>query len=626
MRYGKIFVCIFTALLFAVAVYIGVRDPAPEAEAKEIQVLLSAAVITEDGEEEIDCWKNGSADYYVFLPSYADLSQVQLRLHTDNEIYIEGQQVTEGMTCENYQLDTVYDLSYTEKGESYSFSLTFVQSGNMPAMYIDVQSGSLEYIRMTKGNKEPGAIRLYTAEGELNHAGNLESIGGRGNYTWGFEKSPFSLNLTSEADLLGMGQAKRWILLANAVDRSHLRNKIAYDFADAAGLAYSPECQWVDLYLNGEYFGLYLLCERNEVHEQRVNISGERTFLVSKEFEWRMDPQETPYITTASKVTLRIRSSTVDEDTLLQIWQSLEDAILDEDGIDPATGKHWLDMIDLDSWARKYLVEEIFGNIDAGVLSQYYYSDGDRIYAGPVWDFDLSIKNPAVWQLRMPNSLFACKPAVLDAADSPWYYEMYHDETFYTRVVELYEAEFRPLLTQLLETGIDDYVSQISQAAVANQIRWNSKDHIADTEALVTYMTERMAFLDSLWLEEEEYCFILVNIADGTNTAYYALRPGEMLPELPVYEDTDTVTYLGWYNMETEEPFDVTQPIYEDTMIYLKQYVPEAAEESFLREAIRYVPAAALVMLLLGVCFADMLRARKNTAKEKDAERQLPAK
>ena len=69
-----------------------------------------------------------------------------------------------------------------------------------------------------------------------------------------------------------MGAAKKWILLANAFDASNINNKMAYDFAAKAGCAYTPECRWVDLYLNGAYTGLYLLSERNEVDSQRVDI------------------------------------------------------------------------------------------------------------------------------------------------------------------------------------------------------------------------------------------------------------------------------------------------------------------------------------------------------------------
>ena len=119
----------------------------------------------------------------------------------------------------------------------------------------------------------------------------MEAIRGRGNATWLWEKKPYSLTLSKSADLLGMGAAKEWILLTNAPDPTHLRNKIAYDLAAEVGLLYSPESNWVDLYLNGEYTGLYLLTERNEIHPQRIP-AGNGTFLVSMELESRLKSEK----------------------------------------------------------------------------------------------------------------------------------------------------------------------------------------------------------------------------------------------------------------------------------------------------------------------------------------------
>lgn len=606
MRYGKIIICFLTVAFLAVAVFFGLQDPVPEiSPAADAEALFSVLISSGDETEQIDCWKNDAREYFVFLPSYAELSQVQVRIENGSVIRIGGRLLENGMSCGDFRWDVPYELSCN--GDLSS--VTFVRSGNVPALYIDVQSHSMDFIHTAKDNEESGWLRLYTAEGELNHTGRLESISTRGNSTWDYEKKPYNLELPGEGDLLGMGQAQNWVLLSNATDPSQLRNKIVYDFADAAGLAYSPDSKWVDLYLNGEYAGLYLLCERNEVHPQRVDLAQTGSFLVSMESGFRLTSQGYPHITTQSGVALRVHHTAVSTASLTEAWQSAENAILAEDGIDPVTGKHWTELIDLDSWARKYLIEEIFGNLDAGSISQFFYRDGTgRICAGPVWDYDYALGSSEVWQTKYPNAFFANKSQIWSAADSPWFYALYQKDAFFARVTELYETDFRPLLENLLDEGISRYAAQISQAAAVNQIRWPGREAAGETEHIRTYMTERMAFLNDVWLEDGEYCTVLVNLNDGfTSTACYALRPGECVPELPEYEDSEW--FLGWYNAETEEPFDITQPVYEGTELYLKTLPTEPDRISPLQA----VPIAAVAVILISVFLIDKRRAKKNT-------------
>ena len=98
------------------------------------------------------------------------------------------------------------------------------------------------------------------------------TIKGRGNSTWFSNKRPYSLKLSAESDLLGMGQASKWVLLANSQDPTNLNNKLVMDLASRVSSQWAPECQWVDLYLNGQYNGLYLLTEKVESHSNRLSI------------------------------------------------------------------------------------------------------------------------------------------------------------------------------------------------------------------------------------------------------------------------------------------------------------------------------------------------------------------
>ena len=434
----KVILCLATAVLLIgivllCIVYAG-QDTAP----------FSVEISSGERIETINLWESESGDYYVFLPAYVQPQQVSIHLTTSNTVSINDVQLEEGLKCEVFVPDVQHKLAYSVWGRPIEKNLTFVYSKNIAAMYIDTESGRMDYIHEKKGNEESGNMRLYTAAGGLDCDVDL-SVKGRGNTSWrNSEKKPYSISLAEEADLLSLGRANNWILLANSDDYSNMRNKIVLDFAAEMNLLYSPESEWVDLYLNGTYMGLYLLCERNEVHPQRVNIAHENSFLVSLENEYRMRNQNIPYITTSSGKHLRIHyCGERTDDTISSILQSVDNAIANDDSMDPLTGKSVEELINLESWVAKYLIEEIFGNIDAANLSQFFYYDGNRIdgkiVAGPVWDYDHSMGNKSEWQLTIENSLFANREIIEEGFTTPWFFYLSEKKFFYDELCSMYK-------------------------------------------------------------------------------------------------------------------------------------------------------------------------------------------
>lgn len=617
MGYRKLTVYLFTLLFAVLAVVLWRMEP--QVETVPVDVIITAA-----GEERtVTGWKNDDGEYYLFLPGYADPAALRLRLHAD-DVRIDGKPAEDGMTCERFSLEEPYSFSFDSPEGTVDTVLTFVRSENLPAVYVDTGSGTMEYIHGKKGNQEAGRISLYLPDGTLAYIGDLDAVNGRGN-TWIIPKKSYSLQLSSGADLLGMGQAEKWILVSNAFDASHLRNKLVYDFADALGLPFSPESQWVDLYLNGEYAGLYLLCERNEFHEQRISLTGEGRYLVSMDNQWRLEENARPFVTTQSGYAFRIHSSQVGDGVLQQLLQSVENAVSAKDGRDPLTGKHWSELIDEDSWARKYVVEELFGNSDASAISQYFYagSPQERMYAGPVWDYDISMGNAQGLRGGNPQSLFAGRARVRSTVSLSWYYELYQKEAFRQRVTELYRDECLPLLEIFLNERLEEYIAQMEQAAALNQIRWENLAAYQtpapeEAAAIRDFMEARIAFLNELWLEQKPFYWVLLDTDDGHGTLCFAVRPGEKVPYLPEYEPTPEI--LGWYAAGAEEPFDPEQPILENMHIILERIQPEEipaeadeADTSGMKIPLKYAPFVFLLGLLLVLCLLDRTRRSRST-------------
>ncbi|MBQ9119856.1 MAG: CotH kinase family protein [Lachnospiraceae bacterium] len=140
-------------------------------------------------------------------------------------------------------------------------------SKKLPVIYLET-NGEIgeEYITATMridGNGQFEDAVLYD--------GALE-IKLRGNSTRYRMKAPYKLKLDTKADMFGMGESKHWVLLANDIDHTLIRNKLVYDFAAAIGVEYEPESVLAALVVNDAYQGVYQFCEHIRVEENRVDI------------------------------------------------------------------------------------------------------------------------------------------------------------------------------------------------------------------------------------------------------------------------------------------------------------------------------------------------------------------
>ena len=160
--------------------------------------------------------------------------------------------------------------------------VTFLRYDNVSTMFLvsdDPVNEGREWVESSedKSNRAKGSMALLAADGESVYDGKLTQIKGRGNSTWKGAKRPYQIKLDKKTDLLQTGdsadKAKTWVLLANFYDPSAVRNMLALDLGRAlqmeCNMGYRPVC----LFYDGEFRGLYLLTEKVEVNEGRVNVT-----------------------------------------------------------------------------------------------------------------------------------------------------------------------------------------------------------------------------------------------------------------------------------------------------------------------------------------------------------------
>lgn len=245
-------------------------------EAQPSQALSKLSVSAVDGETAaelgtVSWWKSEvDGKYYVFMPSNTSLASIKVWFTAAGDVYCGTEKLENGKTTEAFSGGGEFVLSV---GES-SYTVVFITSSKLPTMYINTPEGGLERIHADKSHKEKGCTMLAINEdGGVDYNSTLASMKGRGNSTWGKAKKPYNIKLDSKAELFGMEKAKSWCLIANYEDLSLLRNQIVYALGADIGMEETPDCRSVDLYINGEYMGVYLVTEKVEIDKNRVDIT-----------------------------------------------------------------------------------------------------------------------------------------------------------------------------------------------------------------------------------------------------------------------------------------------------------------------------------------------------------------
>ena len=436
------------------------------AELPEIQLSVSG-VFEQDAAAQIKMiYVDWAEKWYLFLPAAADRSNltVTYAYAGDAPLLLNGTEVLSGSDTDVFSTADTFTM---QAGGTVFGTLDVMQS-NIGCMYVTLAEGGMETLETMKKIETNGNALMLDAEGGVQYQGELEKIKGRGNSSWDYAhgKKPYNFKLPKKHALFGMGAAKKWALLSNFFDHSMLRNEIAFAMSRNAGLAYTMDSVFVDLYLDGDYRGVYQLSERVQVHPARVAITDleEETQAVNEKpleeyppcvsggtfggeengsYQYYDIPHDPDDITGGYLIQFQIRhrsergefvtnrgvifemnapeyASKAQTEYIRSFVQELEDAIYSDTGCN-SLGKHYSEYLDVDSMAIGYLIQEISENTDGSATSFFFYKDSDltgdgKLHYAPVWDFDLAFQNYSLavtgpdGNLRysiLPNMIFA---------------------------------------------------------------------------------------------------------------------------------------------------------------------------------------------------------------------------
>lgn len=503
---------------------------------------------------------------YLFLPASANLKSLNAvftRSADEGNLVVTGNQgsqsVSGGDALNVSALASETDgyRSITAKvGNGDGFTVRVMQATSLPTVYLtstDASAQGRAYVDESKQNTTTAALRMIDANGVMISTTRIEELKARGNSTFTYaEKKSYQMKLEKASDLLQTGESvETWVLLANYFDATLMHDKLFKDMATQLDMRYTASCNWVNLYYDGEYRGVYLLSEKNAVKSTGVNIID-----MEKAYEALNEGYGTDMHTTignANGVTYTYTTGLAEPDNitggyLLELnhsepdevsgfitkrgkgvnvkspewcgesamqyisgyYQAFEDAVYAVDdsgaytGYNESTGKYYYEYVDRDSLVKIFLMQELALNPDGFISSLYFYKDADGImYAGPIWDQDMTLGTG--WSKQISPDItdyHYLAQALIQIPD------------FRAAVVRCYNENFAPLAKKLIaENGtVRGYATRLTGSAEMNFVLWpyirigdsaegghiwQNATYVGVVADMQSWITKRISYLDS---------------------------------------------------------------------------------------------------------------------------------
>ena len=432
----------------------------------------------------------------------------------------------------------------------------------LPVVYIDTSDGADIVV---KTDEKASNVRIQGNARFGEQYNGVAFVKGRGNSTWGMPKKPYKVKLDAKTDLFGFGKNKHWVLLANYIDVSSMRNKTAYDMSGEFGLEHM-DSTWVEVVFNGRFDGMYQLCEHVRVDKTRVNIFNWEDAVDDEEDLSSIDPASSDiaggYLWELSaeydelsrfKIDVTGNGDTNEDIPVMfnrpefaftnpammdwcgNFWQDVYASWTSPLNETADGAASWKDLCDIDSMVSYWLVNEIFGNDDAWYKSRYCYKDvGGKLVFGPVWDCDWGLGSVAVgtndvarWRLAHNTNSGWPVSFYKDWLDDPW---------FCLKAMEKY-WEMRPRFAALLADGgsYDADADYLREAGLAEDARWNAereqsygankRTQSGDAAIFKWWMQTRLAWLDEQFADLDAF---VENVRNGESSSPFVRTPGTL--------------------------------------------------------------------------------------------------
>lgn len=577
----KVLHCALLLLVFFSLAGLGVRADDADGSEPRISTVDNYAPITVVADKTAEYGCRVGADiglyedesgYYIFLPSSAEKSEVMVRYDgylqlydpTDGELYGPGSVVSLDLSGEK-----VYIYEYSaEKNLYLRYPVKVMAGENIASVYITLDNGesALRHINSSHSAVEQGRILITEANGRTLYNGDLARMKGHGLTSYMATgsvntKNSYNINLGTKAELIeGAGKSKKWSLLRirtwDNYDSTGISYPIGfYTFNALAGDNYfNITSRYVDVYINGEYRGFYVLTERMDMNGSiQITDLEEKTAYTDDKFPGvGKNAKDDPAIKAGIESYTYCISAEVEEGTditggyvlevmcgtygecgfktkkgmfinvkspshptkeqvqyIAEYVQNFENALFSDTGYNEL-GRHYTEYIDIPSYAAQALVYAYYLNWEIYRTSTYMYKDVDgsrydTLTFGPVWDFETG-----AGVLLYDNTVLGATFSYTEKQQYIWYEQFWRKADFMSYLTSMNSGMKTVVDTLMGKTesnyifSLSDMFSSIEASQNMNWIRWEQSDSfLSKSKEMKSGLSTRYTcWFDELWNEE----------------------------------------------------------------------------------------------------------------------------
>ena len=284
--------------------------------------------------------------------------------------------------------------------------------------------------------------------------------------------------------------------------------------AEMIGENYAWRGKFIEMYFDGEYEGLYYFLHKVEIGKGRVDLRDTAGVLV--EMDSLHKDEGGCYFTYAGSC-LKLTDVVLEEEG----WEEkvMGEFLTDFNKLEMAAEKGdyagVTELADVESLAKYFLISEFSANPDAYASSFYFYRDGvgDKIHAGPVWDFDFAFGNKEWWWGEEIEGFFNIESDQLrreeafaensDGNIAKLIYQLMDMPEFRAEVARVWQERMSGRDQELM-LSLKKTASTIREAALRDAEKWDRGDFDAEVEYLLNWIEARYTHMEEIYGGEEK--------------------------------------------------------------------------------------------------------------------------
>lgn len=359
----------------------------------------------------------------------------------------------------------------------------------LPVIYINTQNSAPvvskeDYLKMN--------VRITSDKPEysLDHNGFEDEIRGRGNATWDSPKKPYRIKFDKKTSLFGLAAAKSWVLLADYRSPTLLQNILGFELGKRFGLPFTHNFRHVEVVLNRNYAGTYILTEQVQTGKGRVDIDEKKGFLLELDFHY---DDEVKFRTELFDLPVLVKSP---EDITAESLNAIKEEL---NALEVAVNNgSYADLIDVDNLIDYIMVNDMIMNFELQVpASVYMYKEvNSKIKMGPLWDFDCGYgyEDDGKSFYREFTGRIPYLSRRNGSGGQPFLVRLFDDPAFKKRYKERWNEKYG--LMAGMPAYIDSMSAVLEKARELNYRRWYSDSRNKESAPLKAWWNSRLTHLN----------------------------------------------------------------------------------------------------------------------------------